>query len=412
MLRNQGGIKMSKTGLPLEGIRVIEYANFVAAPVCGRLLADWGAEVIKIEPSFGDSLRVVGVQWCFPTSDDENAMFELENSGKKDIVVNTNTKEGVEIIYKLLENADVFLTNTRQKALDKSGLNYEEVKKRAPHIIYAHLLGYGENGPAKDNPAFDYTAYFARGAVAYSLMEKGTAPANPVAGLGDHYAGISLAAGICAALRNKEKTGKGERVTVSLFHTAVFGMGLMVSASQYGYRMPITRRQPPNPLTTTYKCSDGKWLQIAFFQYDKWFENFCNIVIERPDLIGSKYATLKSASQYAEEFVIMMEQEFEKRPLAEWCKRLQKAGIPYEKLASPEDVLEDEQCWANNYLIKHTYENGNEGVVINTPVMFTENPRGEYVRAPRLGEHTAEVLKEAGITQEQYDKLLEAGVIK
>lgn len=292
-VKNQGGIKMSKTGLPLEGIRVIEYANFVAAPVCGRLLADWGAEVIKIEPHFGDTLRVVGVQWCFPTSDDENAMFELENSGKKDIVIDTNTKEGVELVYKLLENADVFLTNTRQKALDKSGLNYEEVKKRAPHVIYAHLLGYGEKGPAKDTPAFDYTAYFARGAVSYSLMEKGTAPANPVAGLGDHYAGAMLAGGICAALRKKEQTGKGERVTVSLFHTAVFGMGLMVSASQYGYRMPITRRQPPNPLTTTYKCADDQWLQIAFFQYDKWFDNFCNIVIERPDLIGTKYSKLK-----------------------------------------------------------------------------------------------------------------------
>lgn len=107
-----------------------------------------------------------------------------------------------------------------------------------------------------------------------------------------------------------------------------------------------------------------------------------------------------------------MEEEFAKRPLAEWCERLQKAGIPYEKLASPEDVLEDEQCWANDYLIKHTYESGNEGILINTPVMFTENPRGEYVRAPKFAEHTEEVLKEAGITQEQFDKLVEAGIIK
>lgn len=403
---------MAKNGLPLEGIRVIEYANFVAAPVCGRLLADWGAEVIKIEPLFGDSMRVVGIQWCFPATEEENPMFEIENSGKKDIVVDTTTKEGVEIIYKLLDDADIFLTNTRQKALDKSGLNYEEIKKRAPHIIYAHLLGYGDKGPAKDNPAFDYTAYFARGGVAMSLMEKDTSPCNPVAGLGDHYAGMSLAAGILAALHKREQTKMGERVTVSLFHTAVFGMGIMVSAAHYGYKMPITRRQPPNPINTTFKCADNRWIQIAFFQYEKWFPNFCNMVIDRPDLIGGKYSTLKSAVNYVEEFVILLEEIFIKKDSKEWCDLLQKAGIPYEMLQTPDDILHDEQCWANDYLIKHTYENGNEGVIFNTPVMFTENKRGEYVRAPKFGEHTEEVLKEIGITEEQFNKLKESGIIK
>lgn len=403
---------MTKIGLPLEGVKVIEYANFVAAPICGRLLADWGAEVIKIEPTFGDTMRFVGIQWCFPTDEKENPMFEIENSGKKGIVIDTGTKEGVEVIYKLLDDADIFLTNTRQKALDRSGLNYEEVKKRAPHIIYAHLLGYGENGPAKDNPAFDYTAYFARGGVAMSLMEKGGSPCNPVAGLGDHYAGMSLAAGVLAALRKKEQTGMGERVTVSLFHTAVFGMGIMVSAAHYGYRMPITRKNPPNPINTTFKCADDRWLQIAFMQYDKWFANFCNTVIERPDLIGGKYSTLKSAVNYVEEFVEILEKEFIKRPIDEWCARLQAAGIPYEKLATTDEILNDEQCWANDVLIKHTFESGNEGVIFNTPVMFTENKRGEYIRAPKFGEHTKEVLEGAGVSGAEFDELKEKGIIK
>ena len=366
---------MSKKNLPLAGVRVIEYANFVAAPICGRLLADWGAEVIKIEPDFGDSMRVVGVQWCFPTDVEENAMFEIENSGKKGIVV-------------------------------------EEVKKRAPHIVYGHLLGYGDKGPAKDNPAFDYTAYFARGGVAMGLMEKGTSPANPVAGLGDHYAGMSLAAGIVSALYKKKETGKGERVTVSLFHTAVFGMGILVSAAHYGYKLPITRRQPPNPINTTFKCSDDKWIQIAFFQYDKWFPNFCNLVIERPDLIGGEYSTLRSAVKTGETFVIMLEEIFATKTSDEWCERLQKAGIPYEKLATPEDVLKDEQCWANDYLIRHTYENGHEGIIFNTPVMFTENPRGAYEKAPKLGEHTKEVFGEVGVSDAEIERLIADGIIK
>ncbi len=403
---------MSKTGLPLEGVRVIEYANYVAAPVCGRCLADWGAEVIKIEPLQGDSMRYVGMQWNFPIDEDENPLFEMENSGKKGIMVDTRSKEGVELIYELLQTADVFLTNTRQRALDKSGLNYECIKEKAPHIIFAHLLGYGDNGPAKNNPAFDYTAYFARGGVARALMEKGTSPANPVAGLGDHYAGISLAAGILAALYKKRETGMGERVTVSLFHTAVFGMGIPVAASKYGYRMPISRRTPPNPLNTTFKCADGDWIQLAFFQYEKWFDNFCDIVIERSDLKGSKYSTMKEVVKHTEEFVIMMEKEFIKRPFAEWAERLQKAGIPYEKLASPEDVLNDEQCWSNDYLIKHTYDNGNEGVLYNTPVMFTENPRKGYVRAPKMGEHTDKVMKDLGISEDKLEKLKENKIIK
>ncbi|MEG0291864.1 MAG: CoA transferase [Anaerovoracaceae bacterium] len=403
---------MAKSGLPLEGIRVIEYANYVAAPVTGRLLADWGAEVIKIEPKSGDSMRYVGMQWNFPIDELENPLFEIENSGKRDILIDTNTEEGIELVFKLLDSADIFLTNTRQKALDKSGLNYEAVKARAPHIIYGHLLGYGDNGPAKDNPAFDYTAYFARGGVALGLMEKGTSPCNPVAGLGDHAAGMSLAAGILAALNKQKETGLGERVTVSLFHTAVFGMGIMVSAAKYDYQMPITRRQPPNPLNTTYECADGAWVQLAFFQYDKWFPGFCDIVIERPDLKGSKYSTMKSAVLHTEEFVIMMEEEFIKRPFAEWAERLQKAGIPYEKLATPSDVLNDEQCWANDYLIRHTYENGNEGVIYNTPVMFTENPRGEYVRAPKMGEHTEEILEEMGLSAEEIENLKNSEIIK
>ena len=223
---------------------------------------------------------------------------------------------------------------------------------------------------------------------------------------------MSLAAGILAALNKQKQTGKGERVTVSLFHTAVFGMGIMVSAAKYDYQMPITRRQPPNPLNTTYKCADGTWVQLAFFQYDKWFPGFCDIVIERPDLKGSKYSTMKSVVNYTEEFVMMMEEEFIKRPFDEWAERLQKAGIPYEKLATPTDILNDEQCWANDYLIKHTYDNGNEGVIYNTPVMFTENKRGDYVRAPYMGEHTADVMKEIGLSDEKIAELKENNIIK
>jgi len=335
----------------------------------------------------------------------------MENSGKKGIVVDTSSPEGAKVILKLLEDADIFITNTRQKALVKSGLDYESVHKVAPHIVYAHLLGYGDKGPAKDNPAFDYTAYFARGGVAASLMEKGTSPCNSAAAFGDHYAGMNLVSGIMAALYNKSKTGVGEKVTVSLFHTAVFGLGLYVNAAQYGYDMPISRREPPNPLNTFYKCSDDKWIQLAFFQYDKWFPGFCDIVVERPDLKGSKYSTMKSVVNYVSEFVEMMEKEFIKRPSAEWCKRLQEAGIPYEILQQPSDIIQDEQCWANDFLIKIKYRNGNERIMFTNPVQFPYREAQEYVLSPLLGEHTEEVLKGVGYTDEQLKELRDKKVI-
>lgn len=395
----------------LEGIKVVEYANFVAAPCCGRLLADWGADVIKIEPHFGDTMRVVGAQWKAPVADDENPLMENENAGKKGIVIDATTAKGQEIIYDLVKNSDIFITNTRQNALVKTNLDYESLKKINPKIIYGHLLGYGEKGPAKDTPAFDYTAYFARGGIALGLMEEGTAPCNTAAAFGDHYAGMSLAAGVLAALHRTHRTGEGEKVDVALFHTAVFGMGLPVVSSQYGYKMPITRRNPPNPLNTTFKCSDGKWIQLAFFQYDKWFPGFCNDVIEKPEYIGTKYSTLKSVVNYVEEFVILMEEEFAKRPIDEWCERLKACGIPYEKLQTPGEILEDEQCWANDYLFKHTYENGHEGILYNTPVLYKTHGIKEFVRAPKKGEHTLETLKNLGYSDEKINSLKDEKII-
>lgn len=395
----------------LEGVKVVEYANFVAAPISGRVLAEWGAEVIKIEPSFGDTTRLVGMQWKFPVEEDECPLFEMENAGKKGIIVDTTKKEGVEIIYKLLEDADIFITNTRQKSLLKSGLDYETMHKRLPKVIYGHLLGYGEKGPARNNPAFDYTAYFARGGVAASLMEKDTAPCNAAAAFGDHYAGMNLVSGLMAALFNRERTNLGEKVTVALFHTAVFGLGLYINAAQYGYNMPMTRKEPPNPLNTTYRCKDGNWLQLAFFQYDKWFNNFCDIVIQKPEYKGSKYSTMKSVVNHTKEFVELMENEFSKLPIDEWCGRLQKAGIPYEKLQTPVDILKDPQCWDNDYLIKIKYRNGNERVMFTNPVQFPDRENSEYVLSPKLGEHTEEVLKKHGYSDDDLQKLRDDKII-
>lgn len=402
---------MSNEKMILRGVKVVELATYVAAPSCSKLLADWGAQVIKVEGITGDAIRGMGRTFNSPMTVDENPMFELENGNKKGLAVDIKSKEGMEILYKLLSEADVFVTNIREQSLAKSGLSYHQLKERFPKLVHAHILGYGEEGPLKDKPGFDYTAYFARGGVSMSLMEKGTSPANTAAGFGDHYAGMGLAAGILAALYRQAKTGQGERVTLSLFHAAMFGMGLMITTAQYGNKMPLSRRQPNNPLMTTYQCKDGNWIQLALIQYNAWFPKFCK-VIDREDLIlEEKFNTMAAVSNNIEELVMIVEQEMLKKDRDEWSTLLAEADLPSERLQSCDDLLTDEQAWANNYLFKTTYANGKEGILVDTPVRFETMGIKEYENAPFIGQHSEEILNNIGYSDEEIAVLKESKVI-
>ena len=403
---------MDQQNLMLKGVKVVELATFVAAPSCTKLLADWGADVIKVEALFGDAIRGMGGTFNAPMTDEENPMYELENGNKKGIAIDIKEEKGMEVLFKLLEEADVFVTNIREQSLAKSGLSYHQLKERFPKLIHAHILGYGEEGPLKDKPGFDYTAYFARGGVSASLMEKGTSPANTAAGFGDHYAGMGLAAGVLAALYRQAKTGQGERVTLSLYHAALFGMGLMITTAQYGNEMPLSRRQPNNPLMTTYQCKDGKWIQLALIQYNKWFPKFCK-VIDREDLIGeTKFNTITAVVDCVEELVSLVEKEMLKKNLDEWSVLLEEADLPFEKLQSLDDILACEQAWANKYLFKTKYANGNEGILVDSPVRFQTMGIKEYEAAPKLGEHSTEILEKVGYTKEEIETLKTNKVIK
>ncbi|WP_304339964.1 CaiB/BaiF CoA transferase family protein [Metaclostridioides mangenotii] len=402
---------MENNGL-LKGVRVVELSSFVAAPCCAKLLGDWGAEVIKIEPLGGDGIRVMGGTFKSPYTDEENPMFELENGNKKGISVNVKTKEGVEVLHKLLEKSDIFVTNVREQALAKMGLTYDQLKDAFPGLIHAHILGYGEEGPLKDKPGFDYTAYFARGGVSQSLMEKGTSPCNTAAGFGDHYAGISLAAGIMAALYKKQITGEGDKVTVSLFHTALYGMGMMVTTSQYGNEMPISRAEPNSPLMTTYRCKDDKWIQLALIQYNKWLPKFCDVINRKDIMEDDRFNDISVMPLHVNEMVEIVEKAMLEKTLDEWSVLLDAADLPFEKVQSCEDLLTDEQAWANDFLFKTTYANGNEGVLVNGPVKFKTMGIKEYSPAPRIGEHTEEVLRELGYNDDEISAMVSTQAIK
>ncbi|MCJ7854693.1 CoA transferase [Lachnospiraceae bacterium NSJ-143] len=400
----------------LDGVKVVELATFIAAPSCARILASYGAEVIKVESPKGDDLRVAGRGYFYPPADEDgDTAMDVQNFGKKGIALNLKDPKGMEAFLKLLETADVFITNNRVKSLVKMGLDYETLHKKFPRLIHASILGYGESGPLKDKPGFDYTAYFARGGIANSLMEKGTSPCNAASGFGDNYAGIALSSGICAALYRQAKTGEGERVTVGLFDTAIYGLNWLIGANEYGSEMPMSRRHTNSATCTTYQTKDGRWIQLAVIQYDKSIEVLSKALGIEHILQDERFATYAAMLNHIEELVDEIEPAFAKKTLAEWVDILTEADVPFEIVQTMEEIAKDPQAWENDYIFKKEREDGKNIYFIRTPIVFTENPmvkeesgRG---RAPKLGEDSTDILKSAGYDEATIAELKANGVI-
>lgn len=400
----------------LEGVKVVELANFIAAATAGRFLADLGADVIKIENAKGDPLRYTAPSEGRPLDMYENTTWELENGNKRCFSVNTKEPEGKEALFKLLEGADVLITNWRIQALERSGLAYDQLKERFPKLVYAICTGYGEYGPDKDLPGFDFTSFFARGGYLDSLRQAGTVPMNVVPGLGDHNVGMNLAAGILAALYHAKTTGKGEKVETSLFESAVFNMGMMVQAAQYtgyGKKYPIDIRFSPNPFNAAWRTKDDRFIQTCMPDYNTYYKPFMT-ALGREDLLDNEnYFPIKTLQEKGithEVYDIVME-AFGKKTAAEWKEILKKADVAFSVAQSWEEILEDPQAWENNCFYKMKYDNGNERTLVRPPVKFQEMGVPEYRRGPLIGENSYEVMAELGYSPEQIKDYAERGII-
>nr|WP_295970670.1 CoA transferase [uncultured Bacillus sp.] len=390
---------------PLEGLKVIDWATYVAGPTCARVLADWGADVIKVENPIGDALRRAGVNTHLPTLPEENPNFDLCNMGKKSIALNLKSEDGIEILYKLLEQADVFITNTRTKSLIKLGLDYDSLKERFPKLIFAQVLGYGEKGPLKDKPGFDFTAYYARGGMLGTLYEEGTSPLNPVPHFGDNQVAMNLAGGILAALYKKQVTGMGDKVTASLYQAAMFAFNLTITASQSGFHYPISKKAVVNPLLNTYRTKDDRWIQVAAPEYDKVFP-IAMKAMGREDLIDDeRYNKIANFNGKSSDAVELFVSEFAKRDVDEWVKIFEEYDIPCEKAFLWEEILEDEQAWENGYLHKMHYKTGSVRTLVESPVKFGSVASFEHNRGPILGENNTEILSNLGYSAEKIAEM-------
>ena len=408
--------------LPLEGIKILDFSTYAAAPICAMTLADWGADVIKIESLAGDMFRFFGFIMSCPVQDDDNIQFEMDNRNKRGISLNLKTSEGKEIIHKLLETTDVLVTNYRPKALESLGLDYETVCKDHPRLVYAYLNGYGDVGPDKDKPGFDLSAYFARSGILVELPEPGYPPLSPIAGFGDHPTGTYLAGGICAALLQREKTGKGCKVQTALFNTALWNLQLNIATAnntahlsdeEVNNKVKTQRTNPRSGLMNTYQSKDGRWITIMALEYDRYWKPFAELVLMQPNLADDPRFSNQAASfQHGAELAAIIDEAFGKLTEAEIVTRLKTADIAHEINLRWKEIKDDVTALENGFIFEYTMPSGRQDWLIGNPVRFNGEKTEVRRHAPRLGEHNNEILSELGYSVKQLSAMREKHIIK
>jgi crotonobetainyl-CoA:carnitine CoA-transferase CaiB-like acyl-CoA transferase len=401
--------------MALEGIRVLDVSEAGLAPVCCRILADMGAEVIKVERTDGgDQTRgILKISGNVPIYD-INYVLEFYNLNKKGITLDLKQKEGQQILYKLVDKADVFVCNFRPHALKDLGLEYKDISRINPKIIYTHLSGYGLHGPEKDVGAYDFVGYWARSGVMASLGEPGTPAPFQVPGFGDNTTGMYAACAIMMALFHRERTGEGQEVCVSLVGGGIWSMGIVLSSVlatglEYGR---ISRTNQSNPIFNSYECSDKRWIQLACIQGDRYWAGICKALELGKLEFDPLYKTHEKRMVNNKELIVILDKIFKTKTQKEWAERLAKENIIWTTVKTPKEVAEDPTPWADTYFREIDHPIGRKLKVIMPPWQFSKTPTTVRRTAPEYGQHTEEILTETlGYTWDEISVLKEKKVI-
>lgn len=398
---------------PLEGIKVVELSTYVAAPVAAKMLCEWGAEVIKVEPHFGDEWRYIGATLSMPIEPKCNPTYDLENMGKKSIALNLKSEEGLEVLHKLLAESDVLVTNYRQEALEKLHLTYEELHALYPKLVFGQVVGYGPKGPDKGKAGFDLTAFFARSGIMIDAVEKDTKPMPPMVAVGDHATGISLAAGISAALVKQVRTGEGDKVVSGLYQNSLYLCATHIAALGFGLDYPKSHASAVSPIVNSYQCKDGEWILLAGTNYDKCWDLICREVFQDEELANNEnYQGVRNMLQHTPEIIKILDAKFLERNRDEWEELLNKCDIANEKVLHWTDTVNDEQALVNDYIYPVQYENGVEAKLVNTPIDFDSFERDEFKPSASIGENGVDILTSLGYDKDQIEGMKANKVLK
>ena len=397
----------------LDGIKVIEYATYMAAPGAGSILSDWGAEVIKVEPPGGDPIR--NFFRTIGTDLQDNPVFDFDNRGKKSIVLDTRTDEGQKILRELASDADVFLTNVRPGGLERSSLDFKSLIEINPKLVYCTLTGYGLQGPDADKPGFDVASFWSRAGVGHLTAPKGQDPFPLRTAYGDHTTSMAAAAGICAALVKASRTGQGQLVEASLLRAALFAMGSDFAVQLFFGRVASTksRHELVQPLINFFKTKDDSWICIVSRQGNVDWPPLCR-VMDRHDLIEDpRFTTGKTRRANAAELVDLMDAEIGKYTKAEIAVRLDNEAIAWAPVQTLAEVAKDPQVIAAGGITQVPSASGDGTSFASpaSPIRFPGTDDGPKGPSPRQGEHSQDVLKSLGYDQDKIDTLMSAGVV-
>lgn len=392
----------------LDGVRVIDMGHFVAVPSAAVVLGDWGADVIKVEPLAGEPQRGVMALASTPV----NWRFEVHNRNKKSLALDLKTESGKEVLHRLAVTSDVFMSNYQAAALRAMEMDYVTLSRLNPGLVYGLVTAYGTSGPDRERRGFDLAAAWAGSGIQHLLAESDGPPPQQRGGMMDRTAGFHLVAGILAALLNRGKTGEGQLVECSLYHSGVWTLAAGLQVSLGGLPLAIhDRSRAVNPLVNTYRTADGRWVQLAMLQSDLSWHDFC-LALDRTDLENDeRFGDMLLRAEHCEELVTILDGVFASKTVAEWEKRLLANDCIFSRVRTPEEVITDPQAIAAGFFAPVEHPTVGETHLIATPVSFRQRPATVRTAAPEVGQHTEELLIDLGYSWEDIARLKEMGVI-
>lgn len=393
----------------LKGLKVVDFSAYIAGPGAAGILCDWGADVIKVERPEGDNMRHIFADLANDIG--ANPTFEFDNRGKRGIVLDITKPAARDALAKLAAEADVFLTNVRPASLKRYGLDDATLRAANPRLVYTVITGYGLEGPDAHLPGFDVTAFWARSGIGYMTAPKGAEPFMRTSGMGDHTTSLATVSAILAALYERERTGEGRVVQTSLLASGVYLMGSDMAVQLKMGRLASVRSRdnPINAVANHYRSSDGRWFVHNPRGSSGGWEKFAEAA-GRPDLTkDERFATGKLRRQNARELAVELDAGFAAIPFEEIARRLDAADLVWAPYQTPGEVASDPQADAAGCFIP--VDDGQGGTYRSPapPAVFPGLDRGTRPRAPRLGEHTREVLTDLGYGAAEIDAMIEAG---
>jgi len=397
--------------MPLEGIRVLDLTIWQQGPVATTMLADMGAEVIKIEqPVQGDPGR--GLVW---RSDQSvlNTYFELHNRNKRGLTLDIRQEGGREVFYKLIEKTDVFVHNQRPGVAERRKIDYNTLAKINPQLIYAYGNGFGSRGPDIGKPSFDVIAQGRGGMLSVAGEPDAPPPLVQVIGAADWISAVMLAYGIVLALFTRQRTGIGQEVEVSLLGSqAAFGQ-LALQRYLFSGKSPgkVSRKTVANPLWSMYQAGDGKWLIVAALQADRFWADFCKVLGIEELRDDPRFNVIATRREHAEELIAILDKVFLTKNRDEWIKAFESVDIPCGPVNDYGDLADDPQMLANDYIVNFDHPVAGPIKTVGIPVRLSKTPGSIRIGAPELGQHKEEILLEFGFTWEEIGKLAEEGII-